>query len=451
MTKKYDVIVVGAGPAGFLAAKAAGLAGCSVALIDRKTDLTVLERLCGQTLVSMNDYYFDDLLDYNRKSKRIGFLKSGFSFSYDGPVKNLNAWHLYSPNGNRLALGLPEETRKKGDDGAVGICIDKEILFRCLLAEVREAGVEVFAGININEVSSTPESVKVSGSGKMFEGSYLIAADSANSRIARIMGFNNERTFYSYLLARGVYMKNVTLPEPDIIIATFTYKPVAPGYMFIMPRVYEDELSAIFLTLDPRVNLDEVADYFMKENPFFSKWFENAEQGKQLAFSQYVFSPVKEPYRDRVLLAGDAGSCQELENTGAMISGWKAGNAIAAALKEDRVGIASRGIPDYLDWWKTIYLEAHRHEVYLMNFAMPYVIDSEEVINYIFSLIKDPLPPCYNPYSAMGLLGQRIQSIVPTIQKERPEIMATLAKMSSPIAEILEETTKACQPLADFD
>ena len=32
MTKKYDVIVVGAGPAGFLAAKAAGENGLEVAL-----------------------------------------------------------------------------------------------------------------------------------------------------------------------------------------------------------------------------------------------------------------------------------------------------------------------------------------------------------------------------------------------------------------------------------
>jgi flavin-dependent dehydrogenase len=246
-------------------------------------------------------------------------------------------------------------------------------------------------------------------------------------------------------------MKNVKMPEPDIIIASFTYKPVAPGYMFIMPRAYEDELSAIFLTLDPRVNLDDVSDYFMKENPFFSQWYENAEQGKTLAFSQYVYSPIKVPYQDRVLLAGDVGSCQELENTGAMISGWKAGNAIAAALKEEKVGIESQAVSDYLAWWKAVYLEGHPHEMYLMNFAMPYVIDSEEMINYIFSLIKDPLPPCYNPYAAMGLLGQKIQSIIPTIQQERPDIMAKLAKMSAPIAEALTSTTEACKPLADFE
>ena len=75
--KKYDLIVVGAGPSGLLAAKAAGNAGLEVALVDRKSDLTRLERTCGQTMVSMNEYYFGDLTFYNPKGKRFGFSKNG--------------------------------------------------------------------------------------------------------------------------------------------------------------------------------------------------------------------------------------------------------------------------------------------------------------------------------------------------------------------------------------
>ena len=200
--KKYDLITVGAGPCGLLAAKAAGLCGLEVALLERKSDMTRIERTCGQTLVSMNDYYFGDLAFYNRKRKRIGFSKNGFSFQYDGPVKNLYAWHLFSPNGSLLPFGMPEETRKEGDYGIVGISYDKEILLRCLLEEVKDAGVEVFSGINISEISKTYEGVKVSGSGKTFEGFYVIAADGTNSRIAKLLGFNKERVFYCYLFSQ---------------------------------------------------------------------------------------------------------------------------------------------------------------------------------------------------------------------------------------------------------
>jgi flavin-dependent dehydrogenase len=235
------------------------------------------------------------------------------------------------------------------------------------------------------------------------------------------------------------------------MVSSFTFKPVAPGYMFMIPRVYDEQSTIAFISLDPRVNLDDVVSYFMRENPFFAEWFKSAEWVKQLAFSQYIYTPVITPYKDRVLLAGDTGSSQELENSGAMISGWKAGNAIAAAVKEDKVGITSQGISHYLDWWKRVYLEGHRHEDYLMNFAMPYVIDTEEDINYIFSLIKDPMPPCWNPYAVIKYLGQTIQTIIPTIQKERPEILPKLAKMGQPMTEILEPTTRACKPLLELD
>lgn len=449
--KKYDLVVVGAGPSGLLAAKAAALAGLDVALLERKSNLTRLERTCGQTFVSVNDYYFNDLVFYNPKGKRFGFTNAGFSFKYDGPVKNCYAWHIFSPNGNRLPFGDPQETRKKDYYGAVALSYDKEILLRCMLEEAKEAGVEVFSGINVNEITSTSEGVKVSGSGKTFESWYTIAADGCNSRIAKLLGFNKNRTAYCYLFSKSCYMRNVKAPDLDILISSITYKTIAPGYLFIFPRPYKEDLNVVFLTLDPRVNLDDVADYYMKENPFFSAWFKKAERMEQHTSAQYMFSPIIEPYKDRILLAGDTGSTQELENSGAMISGWKAGNAIATALKEDRVGLKSRAISDYINWWKATYIEGYRHEDYIMNFALPFVIDNEDDLNYIFSLVKDPLPPCWNPYAAIGHLGQLVQTLIPTIQKERPDILPKLGKMSKPMIEILETTNKACKPLLDLD
>jgi flavin-dependent dehydrogenase len=449
--KKYDLTIVGAGPCGLLAAKAAGQSGLEVALLDRKADITRIERTCGQTIVSMNDYYFNDLASYNQRGKRIAFLKAGFSFNYDGPVKNSYAWQIFSPDGGLLSFGDPKETRKKGANGAVALSYDKEILLRCLLEEVKEAGVDVYPGINVNELSTTADSVNITGSGKTFESLYAIAADGTNSRVARLMGFNKDRTAYCYLFSKAHYMSGVKAPNMDVLISSITYKTVAPGYMFIFPRPYGDDLTVIFLSLDPRVNLDDVADYYMKENPFFSQWFKKAVPSTQLTSAQYIFTPISEPYKNRVLLAGDTGSTQELENSGAMISGWKAGNAIARTLREDGIGLDPRGISDYIDWWKTTYIEGCRHEDYLMNFALPYVIDKEEELNYIFSLIKEPLPPCWNPYAAIKHMGQLIQGMIPTIQKERPEILPKLGKMATPMTEILEPTTNACKPLLDLD
>ena len=45
---KYDLIVVGGGPAGLMASKTAAEDGLKVLLIERKKDITEVKRLCGQ-------------------------------------------------------------------------------------------------------------------------------------------------------------------------------------------------------------------------------------------------------------------------------------------------------------------------------------------------------------------------------------------------------------------
>jgi len=45
---EYDVIVVGGGPAGLMAARTAAEDGLKVLLIERKKEVTEVKRLCGQ-------------------------------------------------------------------------------------------------------------------------------------------------------------------------------------------------------------------------------------------------------------------------------------------------------------------------------------------------------------------------------------------------------------------
>ena len=58
MAKRYDVIVVGAGPAGLMAAKAAEEDGLEVALLEKKNDIPRVARACLQTLDSANEYFY---------------------------------------------------------------------------------------------------------------------------------------------------------------------------------------------------------------------------------------------------------------------------------------------------------------------------------------------------------------------------------------------------------
>jgi hypothetical protein len=245
-------------------------------------------------------------------------------------------------------------------------------------------------------------------------------------------------------------MQGLKLPHADILISSITYATAAPGFMFIFPRPQEGEHLAVFLALEPTADLDKVAASFMRESPFFSPWFANARQLGQLASAQYIYSPVVEPCRGSMLLAGDAGACQELENSGAMICGWRAGLAAAAAVREEAAGIAPQALAEYGRWWKTTYIDTCPHDAYLMNFALPYVLDTEEDLNVLFSLIQEPLAPCWNPYAAVGHIGALMQKLAPGLQARRPGLLQKIGRMQLPMTEVLARATKACGPVGDL-
>ena len=59
MNKAYDLLVVGAGPAGLMAAKTAGENGLRVALLERKANPEKIERACMEALLAPYEYCLD--------------------------------------------------------------------------------------------------------------------------------------------------------------------------------------------------------------------------------------------------------------------------------------------------------------------------------------------------------------------------------------------------------
>jgi flavin-dependent dehydrogenase len=88
MAKRYDVVVVGAGPAGLMAARTAGENGLSVALLERKTDIPKVRRADGGA-IGVNEYLFEHMASFNEKGKRFCFPVDGFTVPYEGPYSNI--------------------------------------------------------------------------------------------------------------------------------------------------------------------------------------------------------------------------------------------------------------------------------------------------------------------------------------------------------------------------
>ena len=438
MREKYDVIVVGGGPAGLLSAKALGDNGLTVAVIDRKEDLSVLSRTCGQSLLPPNEYFFGNLFHYNEVGKKFCFPDVGLAFPYTGAVKNLYTWNMFSPGMNKMQFGGGENA----GPAPIALSYDKEIMLKCMLDDIKSEQIDIFPQTEFTDMVFQGDSVAVQAGEKTFIGSYVIAADGTNSRVVEKLGYNTNRTRIANLYVKSCFVKGFKPNAGDSIITGIHFLEQGPAYVFLLPRPEGDDWNFLVLTFESSVDLDEAMDSVMTSSGF-APWFKGAEKGREFAAVEAICSPVIKPFRNNVLITGDAGSCQELECLGAMITGWKAGLAAAGALKEQQLGVMPKAIAGYEDWWLNTYIKQYDHQDYLSVFGIAYIFSKPDVVDYMFGLMEEPFAPTFNPYAAVKLLAQRMQGLFPRIMSERPDVLQQLAgNMSIFPSDLLAKTMK---------
>jgi flavin-dependent dehydrogenase len=426
MAKKYDLVIVGAGPAGAMAAKTAGENGLRTAILERKTNAAEIKRSDSQIFASESDYCpaekvrnFAERPYYNRENKKMIFPINGFSVDYDGPTKNYYAWHFYAPDGKtRIAFGNYEENISRGDRGRFSFTFDKGRIIERLLKDALENGVELYTGVNVNSIEKTIDGVKVTGNSDTFEGTFVIGADGVNSRIANLMGFNKERKFYGTTSTLSFYITGFKHSQSEACITPIFFKPNAPlsTSFFILPSPYAKNEYWM------GSSSQEEFEYITRKS-VFSGWFPDVKVRQVHSAIMSMWSPVAEPYKDNVLLAGDSAWFGEAEITGSMMCGWKAANSVTVALKDNMPN--REGVLDYLEWWKKSYpaFEDYKNFMMLSCFRL---IFSERELNYLFSLFRSPLRSSFSPFKIVRLVKQALEPLMPKIKEEEPSVFEKL-------------------------
>ena len=441
----YDVVIIGAGPAGLTAAKTAAENGLSVALLERKDSVDEILRLCAMMLVTLSGKYMGERVIHNEEKGLLCFPHHGFNLKYDGPTKDFFSWTIYSPHGEKLCFGDYTANLQKGKAGRASAVYDKSWFLRGLLEECRRFGVRIFTGANVCDVRKTGDAVTVhTAKGQSFKGAFAIAADGRVSRTARALGLNRNRGFYGTVTSWAYEMTNLDLPEPYALHQPLIRSGDPPMLSFVVPRAWNYEGEEVWLVMvgsvDPANDHEELFNYFTRKSTF-SPWFKKAKRIRQCAVVGNVYTPIFYPFKDNVLFAGDAGWCQEAEMTGAVMCGWKAANAITFALKEGMYN--EEGIAPYIEWWKKYYLDKMDYNVFLKNLLMP-LLCSDKEIDYLFSTIQETLPTVLDPYEVPEHMGKAMAKVMPTIKAERPALIKKLEKFSSyPPAVVMKNTIRA--------
>ena len=444
MPREYDLVVVGAGPAGLMAAKTAAEQGLSVALIERKEHITDINRACSMMVVTLTGKYLEERVGLNSRDKKLCFPGYGFTVTYDGPHQDFYTWAIYSHRGNKIQLGNYEENERKGESGRVSATYDKGALLRCLLEEARALKVDVYNPYNVIRTELQGGRVTVfTREGRSFRGTFVIAADGRASRIAHTLGCNRDRKYFGTAVTLGYEMVGVNPPEKFALFQIFLDETPSKR-VWMTPRTTEDTYFVMTTSLSPGQDLAGAFERFSTKG-FFAPWFEKAEIKRTLTSAGNAQSHIVDPYKDQVLLVSDAVWCQEAEMTGAVISGWKAASAVSFALADGK--ISREGVSSYLRWWKEEVLDKYDYRSMMRNAVLPLRLTPDE-IDFVLSLVKKSLPSILDPYETPKLVGGALAEIMPAVAKQRPVIHQKLVGMRNvPLAAVFDGCIRAGFPM----
>lgn len=210
--KPFDVIVVGAGPAGLVAAEKCAKAKLNVLLLDRKQEIGAPKR-CAEGL-SLN--WFERLK-----------LKPNKEWC----VQEIYGAALYAPNGKKVEF----KTKK-----LQGYILERKIFEKHLAIAAAKAGAKIKVKANVEEAKRENGKVIVtvneSGEQKQYLAPLIIAADGVDSRVARMLGLNTTNKLADIDSGYQYELTNISGYDENILHLFFGNEIAPRGYLWYFPK-----------------------------------------------------------------------------------------------------------------------------------------------------------------------------------------------------------------------
>ncbi|NYT06901.1 MAG: NAD(P)/FAD-dependent oxidoreductase [Methanomicrobiales archaeon] len=397
MKESYDLLVIGGGPGGALAARTAATAGYSVLLIEKRPAIGAPVR-CAEGIGK------EALAEFIKPDER------WISAEVTGA-------ELVAPDGVSMKLASEMAGSK------VGYILDRKFFDRELVWQAAEAGADVMVKTRASAPIITGGAVKGAvieycGTRKKIHADLTIAADGVESKFARWCGIDTTVPVREIMSSAQYLMTDIDI-DPNTTVFYLGNKVAPEGYLWIFPKGERSANVGIGISGKKSGPGNRAKDYLDR---FVADTFPSGKTIECIVGGVPVCRPLESTVMDGLMVVGDAARVVDPMTGGgiynAMFTGRLAAQVGAAAMTDG--GCTREALMPYEERWrkspmgKTIERNWHIKEKFitLSDAKLNAIIHSAKAID-----LKD--------FSTISLLKEII--------KRNPLLLADLAGLMASI------------------
>lgn len=320
---RYDIIVVGGGPAGSVCAWTAAKAGVSVLLLEKDREIGMPVR-CGEG------------------SSEEG-LKEFLPIDDRWIAQRISRLVMVAPDGTKVPISTED----------LGCVLDRRIFDGELARRAGEAGAEVRArayvhGLTFSDGAVSGVQVNCQGEDQTIDARLVVGADGVESRIGRMAGI---RTFVRPVDIDSCYQMTLANIEIDARCCEMHFgNDIAPGgYAWVFPK--GDRKANVGLGISGDNGSSGSARMYLRR--FIDRHFERHTILYEVAGGVPCAPTLKQITAPGLMLVGDAARQVNPLTGGGILPGMKAGK-IAAEVAVDaikRENVTVDGLAEYPRRW----------------------------------------------------------------------------------------------------
>ena len=390
---KYDVVVVGSGPAGSVTARFAAETGAKVLMVERRAEVGV-PVLCGEGISQRVD-------DFNMLEGRRWI------------ANKMDGARIYSPDGTMVKLS----TEMAGNE--TGYVVYRDIFDQELAHSAVKAGAKMMMKTEVTGLLKENEKitgVKVKQFDEEFEieADVVVGADGVESRIGKWAGINTTLKPKDIVTCAEYTLTNV---ECDKEYCDFYLgKEIAPGgYVWVFPKSKDiaNVGIGVLASLSESGMALQLLDKFIAGHPELKK----GEPVRLLAGAAPVAEPV-ETVRDNLLLVGDAARHTDPITGGglttALEGGKMAGETIGRAVERQKFDRET--LSAYERGWKEAFGKKLRRNYIVKEIMLSF---DDKTLNKLADSLKDYK---FEEFSTLSLVKALVLKHPTLLMKLKPLI-----------------------------